>query len=191
MGKLRSLKSGLWAPGKGSHDHQSHWGRPAARGPTPHSQPAYPRSQQGKGCARGRPGIRGQRQGQSRAPLTPSQGWTDPSHTLMRPSEVNQGDKQSCWGPRAGPSPEGSKQLRSKIHRVKFIPNKVPLPLPSPGQGQTGWGKDGAPVPEGPLRNREGPWPPGDTESGSPRPAESTAPSCPALGRGEGALAPG
>lgn len=136
-------------------------------------------------------GFKGKDRVRAQAPLTPSQGWTDPSHTLMRPSEVNQGDKQSFWGPRAGSSPEGSKQLRSKIHRVKFIPNKVPLPLPSPGQGQTGWGKDGAPVPEGPLRNREGPWPPGDTESGSPRPAESTAPSCPALGRGEGALAPG
>ena len=66
-----------------------------------------------------------------------------------------------------------------------------PPPSPARDRDRQAEGEDGAPGAEGPLRNREGPRPPGHTVSGFPSLAESTVPPCPALGRGEGALAPG
>lgn len=115
-----------------------------------------------------------------------------PHHNVSRPREVNHREK----GTKLGVPGLGlllGKQAAQKQNPQSEVYSQQSSPPPSPARDrdrQAG-GEDGAPGAEGPLRNREGPRPPSQTMSGSPSLAKSTVPPCPALGRGEGALAPG
>lgn len=61
-------------------------------------------------------------------------------HLCVKTKKVNHRERNKAGVPGLGLFSHRASSNRSKIHRVKFYSQQSSPPLPSPGQGQTGWG---------------------------------------------------